>query len=181
MNPPRKRDSFALVFSLLLTLSGVVALGFTYLLFPSLVPGYGGGEPFYLDERNDFSTRFPWYANSRLHLTIRANDTVDIYTDDSYVYSGAYYELAIEPKAQVAIMLKSSSSVVGRFTARQEIPWEMQVGAFGLFFLGLVPTILLAFRVWFKRQQPCGCLQKNMNIKQDEANTKYFKQVFFHM
>ena len=146
MNPSQKRNLLPLIFSLLLTLSGVLALGFTYFLFPTLVPGYGGGEPFYLDERNEFSTFFPWYANSRLHLTITANDTADIYIDDSYVYSGSYYELTIEPKAQVGIMLKSNSPVAGRFTARQEIPREMQIATLGLFFLGLVLTVLLAYR-----------------------------------
>jgi len=152
MNQPKKISLFGLILSALLLLSGVIALGYTYLLFPTLIPTYGGGEPFYLDESNNYSTQFPWYANTRLHIAIKANDTVDIYMDGSYVYSGTYYELTIEPKAEVMIMLKSSSSVSGRFTARQEIPWEMRVVAFGLFFLGLVATTLFgAYRVLSQR------------------------------
>lgn len=152
MNQPKKISLFALILSAFLLLSGVIALGYTYLLFPTLIPSYGGGEPFYLDARNNYSAQFPWSANSRLHITIKANNTVDIYMDGSYVYSGTYYELTIEPKAEVMIMLKSNSSVSGRFTARQEIPWEMRVVAFGLLFLGLVAiTLSGAYRVWSQR------------------------------
>ncbi|MFQ6125376.1 MAG: hypothetical protein ACE5R6_12345 [Candidatus Heimdallarchaeota archaeon] len=152
MKPLKKISLFVLILSVLLLLSGVIALGYTYLLFPTLIPSYVGGEPFYLDASNNYSTQFPWSANSRLHITIKANDTVDVYTDGSYVYSGTYYELTIEPNVVVMIMLKSSSSVSGRFTARQEIPRKMQVVAFGLLFLGLVATTLsVAFHVWLQR------------------------------
>ncbi|MFX0203507.1 MAG: hypothetical protein ACFFCW_45990 [Candidatus Hodarchaeota archaeon] len=152
MNQPKKISLFTLILSALLLLSGVIALGYTYLLFPTLIPSYGGGEPFYLDASNNYSTQFPWSANSRLHITIKANDTVDIYTDGGYVFSGTCYELTIEPKEEVMIMLKSSSSVSGRFTAHQEIPRKMQVVALGLLFLGLVATALSGtYRVWSKK------------------------------
>lgn len=152
MNQPKKISLFALILFALLLLSGVIALGYTYLLFPTLVPTYGGGEPFYLDESNNYSTQFPWYANTRLHIAIKAKDTVDIYTDGSYVYSGIDYELTIAPKSEVMIMLKSNSPVSGRFTARQEIPRQMRVVALGLLFLGLVATTLSgAYRVWSQR------------------------------
>ncbi len=152
MKPSKKISIFSLILSALLLLSGVIALGYTYLLFPTLIPSYGGGEPFYLDVSNNYSTQFPWSANSRLHITIKANDTVDIYTDGSYVYSGTYYELTIEPKVDTMIMLKSSSSVSGRFIARQEIPRKMQVVTLGLLFLGLVATTLTGvYRVWSQR------------------------------
>jgi hypothetical protein len=79
----------ALILSSLLVFTGVFSLGFTYVLFPVLVPGYGGGEPFLLASYNNYTATFPWYSNSELQLTIKANRTIQIFIDGKNVHKAA--------------------------------------------------------------------------------------------
>ena len=96
-------------------------------MFPSLVPGYGGGEGFTLNEANDFNFQIPWAAYSRLHLSLQANDTLELYVDGDYVCVCSHYELVIERGDESLILLRSDSPINGRFTARQEIPIGKQI------------------------------------------------------
>lgn len=107
-------------------------------MFPRLVPFHGGGEGFTLSEANDFTFQIPWSAYSRLHLTLQANDTVELYIDGSYVCDCSHYEFVIERGDEALILLKSNSPVKGMFTARQEIPLEQQLLAFTMLSAGLV-------------------------------------------
>ncbi len=50
-----------------LLLAGSAYFIFLHSIFPGLVPGYGGGERFALNEVNDFTFQLPWWARSRLH------------------------------------------------------------------------------------------------------------------
>ena len=133
---------FSLIISILILFAGLIYLGFTFVLFPQLVPGYGAGEPFQLDEYNNYTTHFPWYAKTRLHLTIKANDSVQIIIAENLVHNGSFYELTIEPNEVRLITLISNSSVSGRFSAWQEVPWERQVGALGFLAIGIVVTMI---------------------------------------
>jgi len=122
-------------------------LGATYLLYlqfdyPSLIPGYGGGEKFSLTKANNYTFQIPWFAYSRLHLTLQANDTIKLHVDDVYVCDCSQYDIVIEPGEEALIVLKSSSSVSGMFTAWQEIPFEEQILASSVLIVGLVGTIV---------------------------------------
>ena len=124
--------------SLSLLLAGSVYLVFLYGMFPRLVPFHGGGEGFTLGEFNDYSAQLPWEAYSRLHLSLQANGTVELYRDGDYVCDCVQYELVVERGEYVLLMMKSNSPVKGRFTARQEIPLVEQLYAFGMLSAGLV-------------------------------------------
>ncbi len=149
MERPNRITLVAFNLSLLLLLTGVLSLGFTYVIFPKLAPGYGGGEPFLLTSYNNYTDTFPWFSDSKLHLTIKANNTIQINIDGENVYNGTYYKLSIDPDEYILIMLKSSSPVAGRFEAWQEPPWVMQLSAIGLLFAGLI-TISLSVAYWIK-------------------------------
>ena len=143
----------ALSFSTLLLLSGLASLGFTYVFYPTLVPSYGRTERFNLAEYNNYNNEFPYYANSRLHITIEANSTMNIFIDENFVHFGSFYELTVEPKEYILIKLNSSSAVSGRFIAWQEPPWWMQMGTFLLLFTGFIATVLsLAFWYWSQKK-----------------------------
>jgi len=134
----------------LLVLTSLFFVGATYLLYlqllyPSLVPGYGGGERFSLARVNNYTFQIPWFAYSRLHLTLQANDTVRLYVDDEYVCDCIRYDLVIEPGEEALIVLKSSSPVSGMFIAWQEIPIEKQMLASSLLVVGLVGTVITLF------------------------------------
>jgi len=107
-------------------------------MFPKLVPGYGGGEGFTLGETNNFTFQMPWWAYSRLHLDLQANDTLELYVDGDYVCVCSHYELVIERGDEALLLLRSDSPVKGRFTARQEIPLERQLLAFTILLAGLM-------------------------------------------
>jgi len=150
---PNKITLIALSFSSLLLFSGLASLGFTYMFYPTLVPGYGRTEPFNLTEYNNYNTEFPFHANSRLHIAIEANNTMSIFIDENFVHEGSSYELTVEPKEYILIKLNSSSSVSGRFSAWQEPPWWMQVGTFLLLFTGFITTVLsLVFWYWLQKK-----------------------------
>ena len=62
--------------------------------------------------------------------------------DGGYVCDCSHYELLIERGDEALILLRSDSPVKGRFTARQEIPFEKQLLAFLMILAGLVGLVL---------------------------------------
>ena len=128
--------------SFLLLLTGSAYLIFLHSIFPGLVPFHGGGEGFTLNEGNDFTVQIPWEALTRLHLSLQANDTIELYIDGDYVCVCSFYEFVIESRDHVLLMLKSNSPVNGMFTARQEILLEQQFFAFVMILAGLVVLAL---------------------------------------
>lgn len=157
MQRPNRTTLIALILSLFLLFSGLASLGFTYLFYPTLVPGYGSTERFHLTEYNNYNSQFPFYANSRLHITIEANNTISIFINETFVHNGSFYELTVEPKQYVLIKLNSSSSVSGRFLAWQEPPWWMQAGTFLLLFTGFITTVSsLGFYYWSRKKNGGG-------------------------
>jgi len=130
-----------LVLFLLLFFSGLTYILYLQFMFPKLVPGYGGGERFYLNEFNQYTFQIPWTAYTRLHLSIQANDTITLYVNSEYICECAHYDLTIKPGEEALVMLRSESPVTGLFTARQEIPLERQLLAFTLLIIGLIGTM----------------------------------------
>jgi len=128
--------------SLSLLLAGSAYLVFLHGMFPRLVPIHGGGEGFTLGEYNNYSAQLPWWAYSRLHLSLQANDTVELYRDGDYVCDCVQYELVLERGEYVLLMMKSDSPVKGRFTARQEVPLERQLYALIILSAGLIGVAL---------------------------------------
>ena len=126
------------ILSFSLLLAGSAYITYLYLMFPKLVPGYGGGEGFTLGEANNFTFQIPWWAYSRLHLGLQANDTLELCVNGDYVCDCSHHELVIESGDEALILLRSDSPVKGRFTARQEIPMERQLLAFAILLAGLV-------------------------------------------
>ena len=133
---PLKIVALLATFSLL-SLAGLAYLFYLQVLFPKLVPSYGSGERFTLESANNYTYQIPWQAKSRLHLTLQANDTVELYSNSEYVCDCTSYEFTIEPDDYVLIQMKSSSPVSGMFTAWQETPLEKQLLALTLLSAGL--------------------------------------------
>jgi len=147
----KSKTVLLILLSLSLVLAGSAYLLFLHGMFPRLVPGYGGGEGFTLGEANNYSVQMPWSAYSRLHLSFQANDTIELYRDGDYVCDCVHYEFVIERGDHALLMLKSSSPVEGRFTARQEIPLEQQMYALIILSAGLI-GVALSIRMWKKKQ-----------------------------
>ena len=144
-----KYVSFLRIFTSLILFSGIIALGFTYLIYPALVPTYGAGEPFNLTSYNSYTTEFPWYSKTRIELTIKANDSIQIFIDGISVFNGSVYKTVIDPNSQTLIKLQSVAPVSGKFLAWQEPSWLMQTVAIGIFLIGLVATVSIsAIYIW---------------------------------
>jgi hypothetical protein len=133
---PLKIVALLATFSLL-SLAGLAYLFYLQVLFPKLVPGYGSGERFTLEPANNYTYQIPWQAKSRLHLTLQANETVQLYSNSEYVCDCTSYEFTIEPDDYVLIQMKASSPVSGMFTAWQETPLEKQLLALALLSVGI--------------------------------------------
>ena len=133
-----KNVPFPIIFALLILFFGIIALGFTYVLSPTLVPGYGAGEPFQLTKFNNYTFQLPWYSKSRIHLTITANDSINIFIDGINVYNGSNYVTSIEPDSQIVVNLQANSPVSGKFHARQEPLWFMELISISTFLFGFV-------------------------------------------
>jgi hypothetical protein len=138
----RSKVVLLVILSLSLLLTGSAYTAYLHLIFPKLVPGYGGGEGFTLGEADNFTFQMPWWAHSRLHLGLQANDTVELYVDGEFVCVCSHYELVIERGDEALVLMRSGSPVKGRFTARQEIPLERQLLAFAIFLAGLVGVVI---------------------------------------
>lgn len=118
-------------------------VGFAYLLFlqfvyPSLVPFHGSGEPIIPNLANDYTQQVPWEADSRLHLSVYTNETVELYLNGEYLGDFTSYKFDLETDEYILVRLKSDSPVLGRFTAWQEIPCEKQALGFAILLVGLV-------------------------------------------
>jgi hypothetical protein len=98
----------------MLTLVGLAYLLFLQFVFPILVPFHGGGESVTLTSANNYSQRIPWEANSRLHLSLQTNETVELYSNCEYLCDCTSYEFNLEPGKYILVMLNSDSSVSGR-------------------------------------------------------------------
>jgi hypothetical protein len=133
-----KKGLIILVFSLLTLFAGLSYFLYLHAIFPKLVPSYGGGERFTLSEAQNYTFQIPWFAYSRLHLTLQTNDTVELYADSKYVCDCTRYDFVVEPGEQLLILLKSETPVSGMFTAWQEVPSENQIAAASLVIIGLL-------------------------------------------
>lgn len=142
----RAHATVALILSVVVVLSGLAYVLYLQVVFPSLVPHHGGGERFTLSQVNNYTSQIPWSAYTRLHLTLQANDTVQLYIDGNYVCDCTQYDLIIEAGDNAYILLKSDSPVVGMFTAWQETPFENQLVAYALLVIGLIGLVLS--RAW---------------------------------
>jgi len=143
----RSKTVLLIILTFSLLLAGSAYITYLHLIFPKLVPGYGGGEGFTLGEANNFTFQMPWWAYSRLHLDLQANDTLELYVDGDYVCICSHYEFVIERGYEALILLRSDSPVKGRFTARQEIPLEKQLLAFTILLAGLMGVAISIARV----------------------------------
>jgi len=149
----RSKTALPFILSFSLFLAGSAYTAYLHLIFPKLVPGYGGGEGFTLGEANNFTYQIPWWANSRLHLDLQANDTVELYVNGDYLSVCSHHELVIERGDEALVLLRSDSPVKGRFTARQEIPLERQLLAFAILLAGLV-GVAISIRIRKKGADP---------------------------
>jgi hypothetical protein len=133
-----KTGLMVFVFSLLTLFAGLGYLLYLNVVFPGLVPSYGGGERFTLSEAENYTFQMPWLAYTRLHLTLQTNDTVKLYIDNEYICDCVSYDFIVEPDGQVLVLLKSDAPVSGMFTTWQEIPFENQILALTLVMIGLL-------------------------------------------
>lgn len=134
----------------MLLITGSAYLVYLQVVFPKLVPHYGGGERFTLSEANDFAFQIPWSAHTSLHIALQANDTLELYMDVSYVCDCSRYEFVIEGGGETLILLRSDSPVDGMFTAWQEIPLEKELSAIVILSAGLI-GIAISFRIHRKK------------------------------
>lgn len=139
------------VLSFLLLFAGLTYFLYLQVIFPKLVPHYGGGERFTLSKtQNDtYTSQISWSAYTRLHLSLQANDTVELFVNGTYVCDCTHYDLVIEQGGRALIYLRSNVPVSGMFKAWQEIPLERQFFAATLLlvgFLGIGISIIIHVR-----------------------------------
>ena len=138
----RKPSKYLWCTSIFLIIIASLSIGYTYWMYPTLVPRYGGGEQFNLAEYNNFTENFPFSAATSLSITIEANDTVQISIDNENVLNGTFYQVEIEANTEILITLKSNSPINGRFTLRQESPIYMEIFAIGAMLLGSISLFM---------------------------------------
>lgn len=126
--------------SMLLLLAGLTYFLYLQFLFPQLVPHYGSGERFALSKtmNGTYTLQMPWSAYTRLHLTLQANDTVELYVNGTYVCDCTNYDFVIEEGGRALIYLRSDVPVSGMFKAWQETPFERQLLALTLLSVGVI-------------------------------------------
>ena len=137
--------SFCLIFI------GSISMGYSFLMHPTLVPMYGGGEQFYLDDYNNYTAYFPFHADTRLSIIMNANDTVQISMDNENVLNGTYYDVEIESDSEILMILKSNSPVNGRFTLRQETPLFLNVLSIGFLSISVISVFMNLYYVRKKK------------------------------
>ena len=142
--------------SLILSSVGLTYLLFLQLVFPKLVPSYGGGETISLNSYNNYTFQLPWKANSRLHLSFQTDNTVKLYLDGNFLCDCTSYQFIVEPGDTALIKLEANSNVSGRFKAWQEIPAEKQKLALIIIIVGLIGAttsmIAILLQVCLKRK-----------------------------
>jgi hypothetical protein len=145
-----KTSLLILSLSFLLFFAGLTYFLYLHVLFPQLVPHYGGGERFSLSkvQNGTYSFQIPWSAHTRLHLSLQANDTVELYVNGTYLCDCTHHDFVIEEGRRALILLRSDLPVSGMFKAWQEIPLERQLLALTLLSTGFIGigTSVISYR-----------------------------------
>ncbi|UCG36763.1 MAG: hypothetical protein JSV64_00315 [Candidatus Bathyarchaeota archaeon] len=128
------------ILSLLPLFAGLTYFLYLQVVFPQLVPHYGGTERFTLSKTQNgtYTYHISWSAYTRLHLSLQANNTVALYVNGTYVRDCTHYDLVVEQHRRALILLRSDLPVSGMFNAWQEIPLEGQFLASALLLIGLI-------------------------------------------
>ncbi|QEE16768.2 hypothetical protein DSAG12_02598 [Promethearchaeum syntrophicum] len=151
-----KKETLKIYFlgvSLCLILISSISIGYSYILYPTLIPIYGGGETFYLDSYNNYTSQFPFFTNAKLHIIMNANDTVQIFIDNENVLNGTYYDVEIEPNSEILMLLKSYFPVTGRFTLRQETPIFMEILSISLLLTSVITIFMNLYYFGIKKKE----------------------------
>ena len=139
---PKKSKTYLLVLilSFLLLVAGLTYFLHLQFMFPLLVPHYGCGESFVLSETKNgtYTFQISWSAYTKLHLTLQANNTVELYVNGTYLCDCSHYDFVIEQGGRALIYLRSDVAVSGMFQAWQEIPLERQLLASTLLIVGFI-------------------------------------------
>jgi len=139
---PAKSKNYLLVLILcfLLFVAGLTYFLYLQFMFPLLVPHHGGGERFVLSETKNgtYAFQISWSAYTTLHLTLQANNTVELYVNGTYSCECSDYDFVIEKGGRALVYLRSDVPVSGMFKAWQEIPLERQLLAITLLIVGLI-------------------------------------------
>jgi hypothetical protein len=128
--------------SILFIVVGLAYVVYLQVLFPTLVPNYGGGERFTLGGHNDYTLQMPWHAYTRLHVALQANDTVEFCIDGEHACNCTRYEFSVEAGERALVLLRSDSPVSGAFTAWQETPIQNWVLALFLILTGVAGAMM---------------------------------------
>jgi len=124
---------------------GVLGVYYGYVVYPELVPGYGGSIPFLLSPFNNYSLSFPLYFKSKVHVEVQGNDTFTLMVNETNLGLGLKFSLDLGPGCHV-LTLTSSNIVGGTFQLRQEPNTRIALISAFVIALGITGILLIAKR-----------------------------------
>ncbi len=116
------KTSVSLIFSIIITLGGILYGFYSFIIYPTLIPHYGGGERFYLSRENNYTTTYDLYSQDGLNLIIQCNDTSEILLNNTSVCNCSYYTVFVRENTQLRVEIKSNHSLEGFIKARRRVP-----------------------------------------------------------
>ena len=124
--------------SLLLFVFGILTSIFTFYLFPSLIPAYGGGESIQLKEENNYEMIFAFEPQYKLTITIEVDNPIIIAVNQKENITGTYYSATLNTSVYYLVKIKGTTLTDGFMRLRQEIPIRLQMFSLGMLFSGVV-------------------------------------------
>ncbi len=125
---------------------GVGALYYALEVYPYLVAGYGGSEPFTLSTVNGYTFILPVWTGSKVNVQVYANNTVQVWVEGELMGEGNQVFFDLEPEKQHLIMVTSEVPVEGRISFRQQPPEVLLLVAGFMVVLG-VSIFIASFKL----------------------------------
>ncbi|RLE51495.1 MAG: hypothetical protein DRJ33_05840 [Candidatus Methanomethylicota archaeon] len=124
---------------------GVSGIYYSYVVYPTLIPGYGGSEPFLLSQYNNYSLTLPLYIKSRVHVEVYGNNTFNLMVDEASIGRGKAFSFDLEPGYH-KLTVSSEDLVKGVFQFRQEPNTRIALISAFVIALGITGIFLIAKR-----------------------------------
>jgi hypothetical protein len=141
--------SVGLIFSIIIIISGILYGLYSFIIYPTLIPHYGGGERFYLSKENNYTATYDWYSQGGLTLIIESNDTSEIFLNNTLVCNCSYYNVFVKENTHLRVKIQSNHSLEGFIRARRKVPVSNIILSYSIPLLGT----LIFFIIIYLRQK----------------------------
>ena len=138
-----------------------ISIAYSFLVYPTLIPGYGGGEQCILTESNEFTQMYPFTVSTPITISVEANDSIEIWINGVFEYQGVTHKFSIAGESNQIVNFTATTEVSVYMQLRQQVPLSNYLicGSFSSLTL-----VIFLFDFFITKKQ------KELGVKTDRIN-----------